>query len=319
MSVSRWLAAPPPDAAIEIGPEAVTLAVVGARGGEAALQGYSVEPLPAGAVVPSLTGRNIVDRAAVRQALGAAVERLGLRPARVALVVPDPAAKVSLVRFEQVPAGRDDLDQLIRWQIRKAAPFPIDDAQVTYTAGARQEGGAEFLVVLARRDVVREYESLCEEAGMYAGLVDLATLGVVDLCLAGAAPGGDGLIVYMRPDWTSLVIVRDGAVIFFRTRTDEASESLADAVHQTAMYYQDRLGGRGFARVLLGGPGQGAAAMAAARRSLDERLGVPVQAIDPLQAVPAGERGSATAPERLVPLAPALGLLVRSRAEAVSV
>jgi hypothetical protein len=318
MSLLRWLAAPPPDAALEIGPEAIALAVLGGRGGQAVLQGFSVEPLPPGALVPSLTARNVADRTAVAGALRAAIDRLGLRPSRVALVVPDPVAKVSLVRFEHVPEARDDLDQLIRWQVRKAAPFPIDEAQVTYTPGVRHDAGTEFLVAVARRDVVREYETLCEEAGMHAGLVDLATLGVVDLCMAGRPPAGDWLLVYMRPEWTSLVIVRGGHVIFFRTRSEDATESLADAVHQTAMYYQDRLAGGGFARVLLGGPGGGAAAMAAARRSLDERLGVTVEPLDALQAISAGDRGAAP-PDRLTPLAPALGLLLRSRVETVGV
>ena len=59
------------------------------------------------------------------------LERVG-RPRRIGLIVPDPIAKVSLVRFEKVPARAQDLDQLIRWQVRKAAPFAIEDAQVSY-------------------------------------------------------------------------------------------------------------------------------------------------------------------------------------------
>ncbi len=39
------------------------------------------------------------------------------------------------MRFEQVPARAQDLDQLIRWQVRKAAPFAIEEAQVSYVPG----------------------------------------------------------------------------------------------------------------------------------------------------------------------------------------
>ena len=62
------------------------------------------------------------------------------RPRRVALVLPDTVAKVSLMRFEKVPAKAQDLDQLIRWQVRKAAPFQIEDAQVAWVPGRRAAG-----------------------------------------------------------------------------------------------------------------------------------------------------------------------------------
>ena len=63
------------------------------------------EPLPPGALVPSLTAANTHDRTAVVGALGRVLELIG-RPRRIGLVVPDVVAKVSLVRFEQVPPKR---------------------------------------------------------------------------------------------------------------------------------------------------------------------------------------------------------------------
>ena len=66
------------------------------------MQAYAVEPLPPSALLPSLVDQNIVDRDASRARLRRVVER-GVTPARVALVIPDVAAKVSLVRFDQTP------------------------------------------------------------------------------------------------------------------------------------------------------------------------------------------------------------------------
>ena len=109
----------------------------------------------------------------------------------------------------------------------------------------------------ARRDIIAEYEAVCDELRVYAGLVDLATLSVVNLFLGAAdAPAGDWLVVHLRPDYTSIVIMRGGDVIFFRNRPEGDEASIADLVHQTAMYYQDRLSGQRFARVFLGGSGR---------------------------------------------------------------
>jgi Tfp pilus assembly PilM family ATPase len=316
--LASWLASPPPDAAVEISPERVAVATMAGRGSDLVVQGYASEPLPAGAVVPSLTAHNVVDRPRTVAALRAALDRLGSRPRRVALVVPDLAARVALMRFDQVPARREDFDQLVRWQLKKSAPFPLDDACVTYSAGKPPATGAEFIVVMARREIVREYEGVCDEVGAYAGLVDLATLSVINLFVASpGAPAGDWLIVHMQPDYTSLAIMRGEHVIFYRSRAQGDDDGLADLVHQTVMYYQDRLSGQGFARVLLGGSGRVAGLADAARRSLEERLGASVESIDPTRVVSLRDRIGVT-PELMDGLAPLAGMLLRTRREAVA-
>jgi type IV pilus assembly protein PilM len=254
---ASWIASPPPDAAIEIAADRVSVAVAAERGGGLAVQAYAVEPLPAGAVVASLTSSNIHDRAAVVSALRSALNRAGTRPRRVALVIPDLSAKVSLVRFDTLPARREDLDQLVRWQIKKASPFPLEEALVTSTPGARgADGSAEFLIVTARRDVVAEYEAVCDELKIYPGLVDLATLSVVNLFLGGAeVPDSDWLVVHLRPDYTSIVIMRGEHVIFFRNRPEgddvdrRPGASDGDVLPGSAV-------GRRFSRVFLGGSGR---------------------------------------------------------------
>jgi activator of 2-hydroxyglutaryl-CoA dehydratase len=74
-----------------------------------------------------------------------------------------------------------------------------------------------------------------------------------------------------------LTVLRGADVIFFRNRERDSEGTLADVVHQTAMYYEDRLKGAGFSRVLLAGGGvQGVDAV---RRSLEERLNVRIESV----------------------------------------
>jgi type IV pilus assembly protein PilM len=320
MSVLTSLLVPPPaEAVVEIGPEAVSAATFAPRGREALVQGCVVEPLPPGAVSAALMTPNILDRAAVVSRLKTAIERLTSKPRRVALLIPDPAARVSLVRFEQLPARAEDLEQLVRWQVKKAAPFPIDDTVLSYMpAGASAEGGHEFLVVAARRDVVRGYEAVCEEADMHAGLVDLSTFGLVNAGLAvPESQNADWLLVHVRPAFTSVAIIRGGNVIFFRSLSGEDADTLVDVVHQTTMYYQDRLGGSGFSQVLLSGVGGLPGTLDEVRRSLEARLRIEVRRVDASRAVAFADRIGAT-PELLAWLAPLAGTWLRMRAEAVA-
>ena len=311
--LTSWLASPAPDAAVEIAPSRVSAATLSSRGGAPAMQSFAVDVLPSQAVAASLTSHNILDRASVVASLRTVFDRLERRPARVALIIPDVAAKVSVVRFDRIPSRRDDLDQLVRWQVRKAAPFPIEEATVSYTGGTRTaDGGGEFVVVLARRDVIAEYEDVCAAAGAHAGLVDIATFAVINLALAAPrVRSGDWLVVHMRPEYTSIGIVRSGELTFFRNRPEDDEESLTDVVHQTAMYYQDRLSGDGFTGVLLGGSGRAPGAVEAARLALEERLGARVDPIDAALAVTLPEI-TTTAPHLRDGLAPLAGMLLRT-------
>lgn len=313
-----------PATAIEIAASRVT--VVGlAKGPDGpVVQGWASEPLAPGVVTPALTALNIQDVPAVTAALQRAIARAGVRVRRVALVVPDLTAKVSLVPFETVPERAEDLAELITWQVRKAAPFRIEDAQMAFIAGAPHgERGRTFIVTLARRDIIRQYEDVCAAAGAHAGVVDIASFNLINAVLAsqerGQVPAGDPydwLLVNTTAEAQTLAIVRGDTLVFFRSRPidgPDGGDQLPDLVHQTAMYYEDRLGGAGFARVVLAG---GAAWSGdALRHSLTERLRAPVASIEPRHI--AGFRGrdfddlQPMAAEALV--AP-LGVLLRERA-----
>ena len=313
--MSRWsfdlTAAPPPDAAVEVTARHVSAAAIGRRGGQSVVSAYAVEPLPEGAVVPSLTAQNVRDRALVTAAVTKALDAVG-RPKRVGLVIPDPVAKVSLVRFEQVPARAQDLAQLIRWQVRKAAPFPIESAQVSYQEAGAVAGGREFLVAVARQDLIEEYEALVTAAGAQPGLVDLSTFNVVNAVLVSSTPfDHDWLLVNVGGvDQASIAILRGPQIIFFRTRGAEADGTLADLVHQTAMYYEDRLQGGGFTRAVICG-----ASGDEVRRTLEQRLGLPVEPLD-IRAAAALTDRITVAPSLLDALAPLAGLLLRGAEKA---
>jgi Tfp pilus assembly PilM family ATPase len=310
-----------PGVAVEISAGRVSAASVEWRAGQPVVAAHATEPLPDGALVPSLTSVNAVDRGAVADAVGRLLDKMG-RPRRVGLILPDVVGKVSLVRFEQVPSKVQDLDQLVRWQVRKSAPFPIEEAQVSYVSGLNGPEGHEFVVTLARREVIQEYEQLCAAAGAHAGLVDLTTLDVINAVLAGGgAPAADWLLVNVARDYTSIALLRGASLIFFRNRTADTDGTLADLVHQSAMYYEDRLKGAGFSRVLL----SGAAAVGARqssdidelRRSLEERLKTPVETVDPRAAAQLTDRIGAT-PALLDTLTPLVGLLLRDRTEVIA-
>jgi type IV pilus assembly protein PilM len=311
MSLPAFLQQAPPTVAVDVSPERVAVVRVERRGGAAVVSAHGVEALPPGAVTGALAAPNMADPQIVAGAIQLAMASAGGRASRVSLVVPDSIARVSLVRFEALPAKAGDLDELVRWQVKKTTPFPIDDAMVGYTRGHSAPGAHEFVVTVARRDVIEQYERACELAGAHAGVVDLATFNVLNAVVAGAGRQvtGDWLLVHATHTYVSLAVLRDGDLIFYRTRGEDAEGSVADLVHQTAMYYEDRLQGRQFARVLLSG-GSTVAGADVLRHELSERLGLEVAAVDPFHATaPAARLGGS--PSLADALAPGIGILLR--------
>jgi type IV pilus assembly protein PilM len=334
---ASWFTSSPPTVGVEIGARRVTAVSLGEHGGKPMVTAHATEMLPEGLVTPALNQPNIADRAAVAAALGRVLSQIGGRPGRVALVVPDGAAKVSLVKFDKVPAKAEDLGQLVRWQVKKSVPFPIEQAQVTWTRGATDAaGGVEFVVAIARRDIIEEYEAVCQAANAQAGLVDLATLNLINLALigdpslAGAAAARtqgvhdgsgdpasampmDWVLVHVGADSSTVAIVRGAQVLFFRNRPADAEGHLNDLVHQSAMYYEDRLGGPGFSRVLVAVrdvPERLSIEVEELYRGLAERTGDRVEALDP-RAAAGIAHGISPSPELLSALAAPVGVVLR--------
>lgn len=309
MNAHSWLAPVPPTVAIEIAARRVTAVELPAARGT--VTAYAGEGLPEGAVTPALAGPNIVNADVVRAAIQRSLERAGLTSAkRVALVVPDSVARVSLLAFDQVPARPQELEQLVHWQLRKTAPFPIEEAVVSHFQASTDGPRTSIAAVMARRDVVSQYEAVMTSLGIHAGVVDLASFNVMNAVVAAAAPStGDWLLVHLAAEATTLAIMRGADLMFYRHRTTVDEETLGALVHHTAMYHEDRLGGGGFTKVWLSGSGVNAAD---ASWQITSRLNVPVETVD-IRPAAAVDNLTSASTDVLDALAAPVGVLVRDR------
>jgi Tfp pilus assembly PilM family ATPase len=312
VNLHRWLTPIPPSVAIEVAARRVTVVEVAAGGGT--VTAYAGEGLPEGAVVPALTGVNVAEPDLVRTAIKRALERAGLTATRrAALVVPDSVARVSLLTFDQLPPRAQDLEQLVMWQLRKSAPFPVEEALVSHFPAATDGGRHSVAAVMARRDVLAQYEALATGLGIHAGIVDLASFNVMNAILSATAPDGrDWLVVHVAAEATTLAILRGSSLMFYRHRPSADDEPLGSLVHQTAMYHEDRLGGGGFGRVWLSGAGVRGDE---ARRQISSRLDSPLEVVD-VRPVTTVEGLESPSPDVLDALAAPVGVLVRDRRQA---
>lgn len=238
-----------PRLACEISPDRV----IAARAGDGGTLGaFSSRTLPAGSLLPSLTGGNIAGRDALRQAISDTVSAVGGRSRDVIAVLPDAAVRIALLDFDTLPDKRQEADGVVRFRLKKSLPFDVEQASLSYTV-ERSNGQVRAVAAVAQTSVLQEYESAFREAGLQPGVVlpsMLAALGSVD----ASQPT---LVVKADAATTSLAIVQDDRLLLFRTLENSSAEvldvnRLAEDIYPSLVFFQDNYG-VSVERVLVGG------------------------------------------------------------------
>jgi type IV pilus assembly protein PilM len=212
-----------PRLAVEIRPEGVVAAR--AEDASALLTSVARADLPEGAVAPGLKAGNILDKAAVtaavRKVLDAVsgrglerAERTGGRLRDATLVVPDSAARVLFVDFDQLPAKVAEALPVVRFRLKKLLPFDADDAVVSYQVMSNEKGLVKLLAVAMPRAVLEEYEGVVMAAGYLPGAVLPSTLAA----LAGLAElEAPALVVNAGMGAVTTAIVQGGTLMLHRS------------------------------------------------------------------------------------------------------
>ncbi|UCG31985.1 MAG: pilus assembly protein PilM [Phycisphaerales bacterium] len=142
-----------------------------------------------------------------------------------------------------LPAASDEeLAGLVRFQIVRELPFPLDDAVVDFAAEPRGEDGQQRVLVAAvRNDVLEFFRRVFVHAGLKLERIGLRPYANL-VALAQAVPEanqGRTLFVDVGPTLTEIDIVVDGRLVFSRAASvnvsprpgeNEVPERVADAV-----------------------------------------------------------------------------------------
>jgi hypothetical protein len=284
---AELLQPPAPLTAVEVRPNGIGVVRLVQQGRALALGAAAAQDLPEGALAPSMTQANILDLDAFRRVLRAVLERAGaLSAGPVALVLPDPVARIALVPAAETKAGRrSEVEELLRFRLRKSVPFEIRQARVAWAAG-----DPDWLVAAVSQPVLDEYEGACRSFGLNPGLVELSGLALFDAARAGAA-GADRLLVNWDDGYVSFLLSRAGQPVLVRTLAGPGASDPANVAReaaQTVLYCRDRLQGAGLAEAWVRAAARGAGQ---ATEVLAEPLGLAPRLIDPLASLAATVAG----------------------------
>lgn len=245
------------------------------------------------------------------------MQQTGSKPGKTSLVIPDNLAKISLIRLPERPASATQLDQLVRAQMRRAVPFRLEDARLSYQLLPGKESGVVLLVVLVRRALVEQLEAAAESAGARVGLIDISTPNLINLCRPRIDEVGDDAdvaVLNSTPSYFSLAILRAGQLIFYRCKSYAIADEhiagnglLVRELAHSLNYYGEKLQGEGVGTLCVRSVG-------APVDELSERLSsLPFGRIEPLRVRELLAANGSLADEDAQRIAPLIGAALGRR------
>ena len=235
------MAAKPGRHAVQLACEIAPGRVTAARGSSTGVESTSARTISAGAIMPALTGENIVRPSELKTAISDVLAAVGMKSKDVILVVPDSVVRVVLLDFETLPDKKEDAEGVIRFRLKKSLPFDVEKAKLSYDA-RRSAGGMKVVAVVAVPEVIEQYESVLREHGLQPGIVvpsTLAALGAVD-------SNRPTLVLKVDSKTTTVSIVDKDQLLLFRTleggTSEVTGERISEDVYPSLVFLQDTYG-----------------------------------------------------------------------------
>lgn len=228
---------------LDISARSVTLGAVAWKKGTLSLIGSRTLPLAPGTVAESFESPSVADREGLAATLQSALtETVRPKVRRTGLSLPDALFRVQMIDLDELPAGHDDRERLIRWRLEKAAVFDVAGTVLRYQVSPREERGYGVLACVIKRGVLAEYEDMLDDLGLDPWNVAPASFHVLNLYAPAitARSGGAYALVWLAEGSYSTLIVERGSVRFYRYREIKAS-ALSDASGRLTRELDDAL------------------------------------------------------------------------------
>lgn len=173
-----------------------------------------------------------------------------------ALILPDYAARVTVLDFDAFPAKPEEQLALIRFRLKKTLPFDIDSAAVSYivqpSATADAPHRAEVVAASVAFEIVARYEALFRAAAFHPGEITTSALAALSL-FRGQGPT---VIAKIAGRVLTVMALVGGSLKLFRCveMEEAAEEDVLRVLQPTFAYMEDELEAPGAGLVLCGFP-----------------------------------------------------------------
>lgn len=243
---------PPPEYAFELSERGLAWA----RTGDAPAAGF--RPFEPGVISVSPLRDNVLRPEAVTAEVLAAAPMNGNRKRRrAALILPDYAARIALLDFDSFPPEPAEQAQLVRFRLKKAVPFDIDAASISFqiqpTGGGHKK--VEIVAAVVAMEVLARYEAALRAASFHPGFVTVSAMPMFDLADSGRL----AVVARLNGGVLTVCVLDHGRLKLFRCVElgEDVAEEVLSILFPTFAYVEDETGRRPEVLQLCGFGGTG--------------------------------------------------------------
>lgn len=185
-----------------------------ARTGTHRLVNFGLAKLPPEAIVDGAVMNTNVIVDAIREL----VQRNRVKTKQVVASVS--GNSVIIKRINLPVMSSDELEESIQWEAEQYIPFDINDVNISFQILDEQgdeAGQMEVLLVAARKELVNEYQSLIQEAGLKPAIIDVDAFAVENMfCMNYDAPRDLVGLVNVGASTVNINVLQNGVTAFTR-------------------------------------------------------------------------------------------------------
>jgi type IV pilus assembly protein PilM len=191
----------------------------------------------------------------------------------VAVIIPDYCTRISVLDFDDFPSDAKEQLALVRFRMKKAVPYDIESAAVSYWPQSLGDKKFEVVVAVAPIEIVARYEAPFRQAGLNPGLVVPSALASLHLL----EPAGLTVVAKLTTNVLTVMVTDKSRLRLVRCLelTDSSVDEVAADLYPTFVFVEDNFGAK-TEKLLLCGFG---AMLEEARQRFAGELGIEVEPV----------------------------------------
>lgn len=309
---------------IDIGSSAVKLVQLKEQKGAFSLVNVGIVPLPSEAIVDN----TLMDTSSIVEGIKSLIKGLAIKTTDAACSISGNSVIIRKIGFPTMTA--EELEDQIQWEAEQYIPFDINDVNIDFQIISPDENDPSrmnVLLVASKKDIINDYVAVFAEAGLRLTVVDVDSFAVQNCYDLNYANDSEEIValVNIGASIMNLNIVRSGVSLFTRDvqmggnlYTEEIQKRLSISgpeaekikvsgqhqerltdilgrindtismeIHRSLDFYNSSSGDGRISRVVLSG---GAAKTHLLADALSQRLGLPVELVNPFAKIKVNEK-----------------------------
>lgn len=180
----------PPLVGIDISASSVKVLELSRSGNQYRVERFAAEPVPQNAIVEHA----ITEVEQVAEVVQRAIKRSGTKLKNAAVAVASTHVITKLIKIPK-GLGEHELNTQAEMEAEHYIPYPLDEVNLDYQvipSGEEDSEEDDLLMAACRKEIIDDYVSVLEDAGMKPSIIDIETYAMENACslITEHMPGG---------------------------------------------------------------------------------------------------------------------------------